>query len=63
MSEAGNKVISFFAALGASILAALSIGVYETWIPLSTVDNIPYAELGFFGGLLAVIAVIFYLRK
>jgi len=59
----GNKLITFFTALGATLLAAASIGVFEGWVPDSTMDNIPYPELGFLAGLLAIVAVVFYLRK
>jgi len=63
MSEHGNKVIVFFATLGASLLAALSVGEYEGWITQATVDNIPYGEMGFLAGILAIVAIVFYLRK
>lgn len=62
MSKEGNAVITFFGALGATLLAAASIGVYEGWITDAEVDNIPYAELGFLAGILAIVAVVFYLR-
>lgn len=64
MSESTNKMVTFFAALGATILAALTVGIYEGWVTAAQVsDGIPYPELGFLAGLLAVVAIVFYLRK
>lgn len=59
----GSKTGAFFAALGATILAALTVGIYEGWVTSAQVaDGIPYTELGFLSGLLAVVAVVLYSR-
>ena len=60
MDRRSLDLLVFFFALVASILIALAICVYEGYIPQSLVDNFTYGELGSFGGLAAVVAVVAY---
>ena len=50
-------------ALGASVLAVLSLGEDEGWISAATLDNLSHPESGFFSVPLAVVAIVCYARS
>jgi hypothetical protein len=53
----GYKTGAIISGILASILAVVSVLLYENWLPASYVDNFTYLETASFAAILIVLAV------